>query len=97
MRSKYQQQWTLLYYHVPRHAAANRRFARRLRHLLAGPTGRTFQLARDGHGYSLLLGAPETWAAKIVPDMPPDAEIRVIGLTDAQYAKMRVLYGEKGT
>ena len=97
-RSKYEHCWSLVWFHVPRDTAESRRLAARFRKVLTrslGPCACRSSMAKDGRGYSLLLGSPEHWEAKLVPLLPPDAEIRLIGLTDAQYAKTKVAYGDR--
>jgi len=98
MLNKWKPQWSLVFYDAPHNTrearAARRRFQRQLRKLTCiGPDGRWSE-AKSGRGWSLFPAKPKRVQKTLAAILPPDAQLRIVGVTDAQIERSTIIYGQ---
>jgi len=93
---KWNPTYSLVYYDAPNDTAearrALRRFMRAIRKLDTGAPN-DWKISKRGRGWSLLTRKPKATEAALLPLLPPDGELRIMGITDAQAAQCRVFWG----
>lgn len=91
MKSRFSPTWTVAEFRCPLDTPSAVRAAKKFIRAFRSCGG---EVVSRGCGCGLLLGSPQKIESALLPLLPPDASMRLVGVTDAQFGQSETHWGK---